>query len=1551
MKIALSLLFSLSNCWAYTNISFTYKWETALKSSSSASVITCDTNDYKNGTHDIEYWNTCNDGIQNGDEDGIDCGGTLCAPCNTYYADNDTDTFGDDDNPILAALPPVGFVTDNTDCDDTNAAINPNALEACNGIDDNCDGQIDEGIPVVWTGAINTLWSEPGNWCGGILPGPTDAVTLPSSAANDVVVDIDASILSLDANKTLTVDPGITIDIINNNGLQIAFTVRVPFINKGTINTQHTSFATEQSYTNDGTLIITAAPNWSISNGMRLNSSQFINRGTITISDFRGAISTAVLGTGLYLNSSTFTNSNTGLLELNNLTPYPNRPFSGDGIHVSPASSFVNQGVVTMNSVRGDPIQNRGSFDNQNNIDIEIGRSVVSSSSFTNSGNISINGLNESGADGVFKISGSFLNTTSGTIISTNSTHQGMSSTSATLDFSNLGSISIDNTNPVLIDFVSAWQNDGNLIGSGQIIGELTNNGTLAPGHSVGIMQTNNTFNNLANIEIELNGTAGPGLMGGHDQIILDNGGILNGDLDVVLNYTPSDGDQFVVLSAPNSFTGDFTNYNLPTNNQLSWDIALNTNTIVLTAIVTVTVPGCTDPTAHNYNSAANQDDGSCETCSDGILNGDETGIDCGGVLCSPCNSAIPFVTTWRTDANGTPSKTITIPTTGVGYNYDVDWENDGIYDDYGLTGSITHDYTVAGTYQVAIRGDFPRIFFNNAGDREKILSVDQWGDIQWTSMSNAFKGCTALTVPAVDSPDLSNVTDMSGMFFNCVSIDQPVNHWDVITITDMSALFYNGYSFDQPLDNWDVSNVTAMSGMFFNAHQFNQDISNWDVSKVESMVGMLQGADRFNQPIGSWDVSNVTTMERMFLGANVFDQPLDNWDVGSVTTMFGMFRDSPFNQDISSWNITNVLSMQEMFYNADLFNQDINNWNVSSVTSMRAMFQDATAFNQSLNNWTLNVAVDLNLMLNNSGLNCHNYALTLDGWANNPATPSGRGLGAQSIEYGASAVANRNLLINNKGWVIVGDTPTGIACGAIDLPFVSSWQTNYPGNSCSSCIEIPATGSGYNYDVDWENDGIIDDFGLTGSTSHDYGTTGTYQIAIFGDFPRIYFNNSGDKEKILSIDQWGDIAWQSMERAFYGCTNLSIPAADAPDLSLVTDMSYMFSYASSFNNSINHWDVSNVSNMAVLFANAGAFNQPLDNWNVASVDDMSGMFFFASTFDQDISNWDVTGARNMAEMFFRAGSFNQNISAWDVSGVTSMRSMFSLAQSFDQELSNWNVTNVTDLSSMFNGSSAFNQNIGNWSLNASAILTNTLSNSNLDCDNYSATLIEWASNPLTPNGLQLGANGLQFGTNAAASRDDLLNNLNWTITGDAPAGIGCPLVLPVEWLSFTVERIDQSIRLDWQTSSETNNNYFALEHSTDGRNFTVISEQSGAGNSNSPLSYSFHHNRPQTGINYYRLRQVDYDGNSSLSEIRSLLFEQDAELRLYPNPVVESVRIRGLTSGAWEYQITDMTGRVLIKDNYLDTTILSLHPLPRGIYQIHIFQDSRQWHRLLIKQ
>ena len=303
------------------------------------------------------------------------------------------------------------------------------------------------------------------------------------------------------------------------------------------------------------------------------------------------------------------------------------------------------------------------------------------------------------------------------------------------------------------------------------------------------------------------------------------------------------------------------------------------------------------------------------------------------------------FVTTWKTDNPGTSNSTsITIPTTGIGYNYDVDWNNDGIFDEFGLTGDVTHDFGTAGTYTIRIQGNFPRIYFIGGGDKEKILSIDQWGNQQWTSMSHAFYGCSNLTINATDIPDLSMTTNMEYMFYGCSSFNQNINNWDVSTITNMKELFKGCITFNQPLDNWDVSSVTNMRSLFQDCTAFNQPLDSWNVGLVTDMFRMFNNAENFNQDLNNWDTSNVTNMQIMFANAYNFNGNITNWDTSNVTDMNAMFwKCGVFNQNISFWDTSNVTTMLGMFSLAISFDQNLGNWNIQNLTNAGGMFAGVT--------------------------------------------------------------------------------------------------------------------------------------------------------------------------------------------------------------------------------------------------------------------------------------------------------------------------------------------------------------------------------------------------------------------------------------------------------------------------------------------------------------------------------------------------------------------------------------------------------------------------------
>ncbi|WP_422105445.1 BspA family leucine-rich repeat surface protein [Winogradskyella sp.] len=797
------------------------------------------------------------------------------------------------------------------------------------------------------------------------------------------------------------------------------------------------------------------------------------------------------------------------------------------------------------------------------------------------------------------------------------------------------------------------------------------------------------------------------------------------------------------------------------------------------------------------------------------------------------CNE-IAFITTWEVTSG---DLSITIPTTGsTGYDYIIDWGDGTI--ETGVTGDTTHNYTAEGMYTVSIVGDFPRIYFNNGGDRLKIREVTQWGSTAWTSMQNAFMGCGQMDITATDLPDLSQVTNVNNMLASCVGLvgNSSFNAWDVTNVETMQGMFA-GTAFNQPLSNWNVSNVVNMGEMFYGATSFNQPLNNWNVGNVIDMGWMFDGATSFNQDLSGWDVGNVLYMNWMFYGATSFNQPLNNWNVGNVIDMMWMFYGATsFNQPLSGWNVGNVIDMGWMFYGATDFDQDLGSWDISSLTGANEMFYNAT-------------------------LSTENYDSTLIGWATLDAgetqVPSGITFNGGNSHYCLSQT-QRQELIDTHGWSI---TDGGLDCDTGDY-FVMTWQTDNPGDSSDTSITIPTfLGETYNYYVDWSYDGVtfnVEDANVTGDITHDYGTPGTYTVAISGTFPRIYFDDGGDHDKILTIEQWGSIQWTSMEGAFDDCANLNItnPTIDTPDLSNVTSLKDMFSDCLSFNANIENWDVSNVeifdemfstcivfdqplngwamtsaTSLSYMFYEAESFNQPLNGWVTTSVTNMEGVFASALAFDQDLNNWDTSNVTSMYEMFDAAEVFNgdvstwivgnvedmealfdgayvfnQNISGWDVSNVTNMEAMFYGAEAFNQDISGWNVSKVINMSSMLRNADDFDQNLGDWDLTS---IVDTGNNSGLrgmfgsgpggiqmSLANYDATLIGWNtdSSGLDGDGIDDIPQNINFGggknkyCNSEIERQNLMDTHGWAISDNGYDG-SCLLsavVSPIVYLQGT---------------------------------------------------------------------------------------------------------------------------------------------------------------------
>ncbi|RZJ50097.1 MAG: BspA family leucine-rich repeat surface protein [Chryseobacterium sp.] len=459
------------------------------------------------------------------------------------------------------------------------------------------------------------------------------------------------------------------------------------------------------------------------------------------------------------------------------------------------------------------------------------------------------------------------------------------------------------------------------------------------------------------------------------------------------------------------------------------------------------------------------------------------------------------FITIWQPGINSlvtvnapfqANSNQIWFP--GIGQNYTITWEEVGFPQHNGTMTNVTSTSQVlidfgipsegGGTntlYRVKVsngNGVFQQIKFASHqnfnpvieilvpslqmfGSADKLIEIAQWGNIAWASMNAAFASCQRMSLTATDSPNLSNVTNASLMFY-----------------------LTNSFLGANSMQNWDTSNIQNFSFMFAQHHLgieytpavpgFNPpELSFWDTSSATDLSYMFTGRTFFNQNLNSWDVSNVKNMSWMFTFCSAFNQPLNNWNTTNLQDMHDLFANaSSFNQSLGSWNTSGVTNMSRTFAYSTQFNQPLDLWNVSDVTKMTNIFRNATSFNQSLATWNLSSLVDGNSAFGNSALDCENYSKTISGWADNPNTANNVSFILNSpMQYASNITNKRNILIN-KGWTISGDTVGSCVLSVSNIESAGNLSI-YP-NPTSDFIYIKNLKNTANYKISDESGRLL---------------------------------------------------------------------------------------------------------------------------------------------------------------------------------------------------------------------------------------------------------------------------------------------------------------------------------------------------------------------------------------------------------------------------------------------------------------------------------------------
>lgn len=196
---------------------------------------------------------------------------------------------------------------------------------------------------------------------------------------------------------------------------------------------------------------------------------------------------------------------------------------------------------------------------------------------------------------------------------------------------------------------------------------------------------------------------------------------------------------------------------------------------------------------------------------------------------------------------------------------------------------------------------------------------------------------------------------------------------------------------------------------------------------------------------------------------------------------------------------------------------------------------------------------------------------------------------------------------------------------------------------------------------------------------------------------------------------------------------------------------------------------------------------------------------------------------------------------------------------------------------------------------------------------------------------------------------DNTTNNSLLATLDVTPGG-----TLPINLLSFNATRQNNVVNLFWETASEANGSYFEVQTNSSGTNWKTIGIVQAVGNSNTKQQYSFIHNSPVKGINYYRLKMVDIDAKFGYSLTRTVAFSTSSTITILPNPTTDKVYIASANSGAIKsVEVYSTEGKLMQHiNNYVPGSGINLYNYTAGVYLLKIiYKDETTQVERVVKQ
>lgn len=288
----------------------------------------------------------------------------------------------------------------------------------------------------------------------------------------------------------------------------------------------------------------------------------------------------------------------------------------------------------------------------------------------------------------------------------------------------------------------------------------------------------------------------------------------------------------------------------------------------------------------------------------------------------------------------------------------------------------------------------------------------------------------------------------------------------------------------------------------------------------------------------------------------------------------------------------------------------------------------------------------------------------------------------------------------------------------------------------------------------------------------------------------------------------------------------------------------------------------------------------------------------------------------------------------------------------FDGGITTNATANLINMGKMYiSGTATINSGAGSWCLERSYTEVVNLINSATNGISFSSASDAASTAVINFTGTQtlnnnLSGSAIKYCRNGAGSNPPSPANYGSGVYSST----ACASVVPVVWGALTATKKQSSNNIKWTTLQEFNNDYFILEKSSDGVIFESISKIKGVGNSNIPLSYNVEDYGLNEGVTYYRIKQIDKNGDFEYSEIFTVSDEYSRGFLIYPNPVDNSLTQLFLENHSNDHIYVTVysdlgqiisSGDVKVSEGEVVDVFAGLHNLSSGMYEVKITTNS----------